>query len=87
MNRKTITRKFTHLISFVKDRPGHDKRYAIDFKKIKNDLGWYPFETFESGIKKTVLWYLKNHKFYSNELSKIIYKQERLGLKKHYIDN
>jgi dTDP-glucose 4,6-dehydratase len=47
-------------ISFVKDRPGHDRRYAIDASKIKRELGWKPKETFDSGIKKTVQWYLDN---------------------------
>ncbi len=47
-------------ITFVKDRPGHDMRYAIDANKIKNELGWQPQETFESGIEKTILWYLDN---------------------------
>jgi len=47
-------------ISFVKDRPGHDRRYAIDARKIERELGWKPAETFESGIRKTVLWYLDN---------------------------
>jgi len=51
---------FNELISFVKDRPGHDARYAIDASKINNDLGWTPNETFESGIRKTVKWYLEN---------------------------
>ncbi len=54
------------LIEFVSDRPGHDKRYAIDSQKIKNDLGWQPIETFESGIKKTVKWYLENTSWVSN---------------------
>jgi dTDP-glucose 4,6-dehydratase len=48
------------LISFVKDRPGHDRRYAIDAGKIERELGWTPGETFESGIRKTVAWYLAN---------------------------
>jgi len=48
------------LITFVKDRPGHDRRYAIDPKKIEKELGWKPQETFESGIRKTVAWYLDN---------------------------
>jgi dTDP-glucose 4,6-dehydratase len=48
------------LISFVKDRPGHDFRYAIDASKIENELGWSPQETFESGIRKTVQWYIDN---------------------------
>ena len=48
------------LITFVKDRPGHDRRYAMDARKIERDLGWRPRETFESGIRKTVRWYLEN---------------------------
>lgn len=48
------------LITFVKDRPGHDRRYAIDCKKIKNELGWSPEETLESGLRNTVEWYLEN---------------------------
>jgi dTDP-glucose 4,6-dehydratase len=48
------------LITFVKDRPGHDQRYAIDAAKIEGELGWTPSETFESGIRKTVAWYLAN---------------------------
>ena len=46
------------LLTFVKDRPGHDQRYAIDARKIERELGWTPSETFESGIRKTVAWYL-----------------------------
>ncbi len=48
------------LIAFVKDRPGHDRRYAMDARKIERELGWRPKETFESGIRKTVRWYLEN---------------------------
>jgi len=48
------------LITFVKDRPGHDRRYAIDFSKLRNELGWNPIESFETGIKKTIQWYLDN---------------------------
>ena len=53
------------LVSYVKDRPGHDMRYSVDASKIKRDLGWSPLETFESGIKKTVKWYLDNKKWVS----------------------
>ena len=47
-------------ISYVKDRPGHDRRYAIDARKLEKELGWKPAETFETGIRKTVAWYLDN---------------------------
>ena len=53
-------------ITFVKDRPGHDRRYAIDAIKISNELGWKPEETFESGIRKTVKWYLDNQEWLDN---------------------
>jgi dTDP-glucose 4,6-dehydratase len=49
-----------NLITFVKDRPGHDRRYAMDASKIERELGWRPQETFETGIRKTVSWYLDN---------------------------
>ncbi len=51
---------YKKLITFVEDRPGHDKRYAIDNTKIQNELNWKPKETFETGIRKTILWYLEN---------------------------
>ena len=47
-------------ITYVKDRPGHDRRYAIDASKVERELGWRPAETFETGIRKTVQWYLDN---------------------------
>ena len=53
------------LIKFVEDRPGHDLRYAIDSSKIKKELGWFPQETFETGLKKTVDWYLGNFNFFN----------------------
>lgn len=53
-------RSYAERIEFVKDRPGHDRRYAIDASKIRRDLGWEPAETFESGIDKTIAWYLVN---------------------------
>jgi dTDP-glucose 4,6-dehydratase len=52
--------RHSSLISFVKDRPGHDRRYAMDFSKIALQLGWAPSETFDSGLRKTVAWYLDN---------------------------
>jgi dTDP-glucose 4,6-dehydratase len=53
-------KRYAEQITYVKDRPGHDRRYAIDARKIERDLGWKPQETFETGIRKTVLWYLSN---------------------------
>lgn len=69
---------YSDLISFVKDRPGHDIRYAIDASKIERELGWKPEETFESGIRKTVLWYLNNKEWWSRVLDGS-YSRERLG--------
>lgn len=66
-------------IEFVEDRPGHDRRYAIDASKIKVDLGWAPLENFESGIRKTIHWYLKNSVWCKNVLDGS-YKRERLGI-------
>lgn len=51
---------YSSLITYVKDRPGHDRRYAIDASKIQRELGWKPAETSETGIRKTVQWYLDN---------------------------
>lgn len=62
----SILGKGEELITYVKDRPGHDMRYAIDPTKIKNELGWYPETTFEEGIKKTVEWYLENKPWWEN---------------------
>jgi dTDP-glucose 4,6-dehydratase len=53
-------RSYAELIAFVRDRPGHDRRYAVDPAKIGRELGWRPQETFESGLRKTVRWYLDN---------------------------
>ena len=65
-------------INFVKDRPGHDTRYAIDATKIYNNLGWRPQETFETGLKKTVKWYLENTDWWESVLSGE-YKLKRQG--------
>jgi dTDP-glucose 4,6-dehydratase len=67
------------LITFVEDRPGHDRRYAIDAGKIERELGWTPKETFESGMEKTVRWYLQNREWCEGVLSGV-YRGERLGL-------
>ena len=56
-------------IAFVKDRPGHDRRYAIDATKLDRELGWKPTETFETGIRKTVQWYLDNQEWVEDVLS------------------
>lgn len=70
--------KYQDLITYVTDRPGHDVRYAIDATKIANELGWKPQETFESGIRKTVEWYLNNQEWWSRVLDGS-YSRERLG--------
>lgn len=62
------------LITFVKDRPGHDRRYAMDARKIERELGWKPKETFESGIRKTVRWYLENDEWV-NDVTSGSYRQ------------
>jgi len=66
------------LITYVKDRPGHDRRYAIDASKIQQELQWVPEESFETGIKKTVEWYLANRKWWQRVLDGS-YKMTRLG--------
>ena len=70
--------KYSDLIKYVTDRPGHDIRYAIDASKITNELGWKPEETFESGIRKTVEWYLSNSKW-CKRVQDGSYSRERLG--------
>ena len=72
-------KSFSERIVFVDDRPGHDYRYAIDSSKIKENLGWEPLETFETGIEKTISWYIDN-KTWWGKIHENIYKQERLGL-------
>jgi dTDP-glucose 4,6-dehydratase len=57
---KPAHRPYESLVTFVKDRPGHDRRYAMDIAKIERELGWRPRETFASGLRKTVRWYLDN---------------------------
>jgi dTDP-glucose 4,6-dehydratase len=68
-----------NLITYVTDRPGHDLRYAIDSSKIERDLGWRPEETFESGLRKTVEWYLANRHWWERVRTGV-YRGERLGV-------
>ncbi len=72
---------YEELITFVRDRPGHDYRYAIDFSKVRKNIGWEPKETFETGINKTIKWYL-NHEKWWRQIQSETYNQTRLGLKK-----
>ncbi len=71
---------YSTLITYVKDRPGHDRRYAIDASKIANELGWQPEETFETGLRKTVEWYLNNEQWWQRVLNGD-YQLARLGNK------
>ncbi|MCZ7836501.1 dTDP-glucose 4,6-dehydratase [Atlantibacter hermannii] len=75
--------QYRDLITWVADRPGHDLRYAIDASKIERELGWRPQESFESGIRKTVLWYLQNRCWWQQVLDGS-YQGERLGLQSNY---
>lgn len=70
---------YIDLITYVQDRPGHDNRYAIDASKIQRDLGWVPEETFETGIEKTVQWYLDNNEWCQHVMDGS-YRGERLGV-------
>lgn len=72
--------RYEDLIAYVADRPGHDMRYAIDASKIERELGWHPQETFESGMRKTVAWYLNNETWW-RRVQDGSYAGERLGLK------
>jgi len=66
---KSDAKSYTNQITFVKDRPGHDRRYAIDASKLERDLGWRPQETFETGLRKTVLWYLEHETWMNHVVS------------------
>ena len=70
---------YRDLITFVDDRPGHDKRYAVDSTKLQNTLKWQPRESFQSGIKKTIEWYLNNDSYFAKISKKLFVK--RLGNK------
>jgi dTDP-glucose 4,6-dehydratase len=80
INPRTDGQSYKQQITFVKDRPGHDLRYAIDASKINKELGWQPQETFESGIQKTVEWYLNNLEW-CRHVQDGSYQRERLGVK------
>ena len=71
-------KSYSELITFVEDRPEHDFRYAINAEKIQKELGWFPIESFYTGIKKTVEWYLENETWWRN-IQDQKYNQERLG--------
>ena len=77
--RKAGLASYRDLITYVKDRPGHDRRYAIDASKIKRELGWSPSESFDSGLRKTVDWYLSHRDWWQRVLSGA-YRLERIGL-------
>jgi len=70
----------SNLIAFVKDRPGHDLRYAIDFSKLEKELGWAPGESFETGIKKTIKWYISNQKW----VNRVKSGEYKSWMKQHY---
>ena len=72
-------RSYRELITYVKDRPGHDYRYSIDSTRIKNELNWEPKESFDTGLIKTIKWYLKNDLWWK-KIQNHVYKQERLGV-------
>lgn len=78
ISRSTEIKSYAELITFVPDRPGHDQRYAIDSTKIERELGWRPVETFESGLRKTVEWYLENSQWWTRVLNGD-YQLSRLG--------
>ena len=75
-NNKNMSFDYKSLITFVKDRPGHDKRYALDSKKIYDEFGWEPELTFNEGIKKTILWYINNQDSYKEKVTNL----ERQGI-------
>lgn len=79
MRPKADGQSYRQLITFVQDRPGHDQRYAIDASKIEAELGWRPQETFETGLRNTVRWYLDNAQWWLSSIDQN-YQRQRLGL-------
>ena len=78
-NKPRGVKKYKDLIKYVKDRPGHDIRYAVSSKKIKDQLKWKPKENFSSGLRKTIEWYLNNLNW-CKQIQKNNYNRERLGI-------
>ena len=78
--KKPLDFSYKELIKFVKDRPGHDKRYSIDASKISTELNWEPIYSFEEGISKTVNWYINNLDWCKQITNSSGYTGERLGL-------
>ncbi len=76
---RSAKRNYEELITYVKDRPGHDRRYAIDCRKIEKELGWKPIETFDTGLEKTIHWYLSNQAW-CEDIRTNRYRGERLGI-------
>ena len=74
------------LITYVKDRPGHDQRYAVDASKIRGELKWQPQENFETGLQRTVAWYLENTKWVER-VTTGGYRRQRLGLQEQIESN
>jgi len=72
-------KKYNELITFVKDRPGHDLRYAMNTEKIRSELGWRAVESFETGLEKTIEWYLNNN-IWTERILSGKYQLERLGV-------
>jgi dTDP-glucose 4,6-dehydratase len=73
-----VTKSADDLITYVKDRPGHDRRYAINPARIEHELGWHPLENFASGLRRTVQWYL-DHEEWVRAIEDGSYRGERLG--------
>ena len=73
-------KSYKEQITYINDRPGHDRRYAIDATKLERELGWKPQETFETGLRKTVEWFLENQDWVSHVVS----GEYQLWSKKHY---
>ena len=78
---KYCKKNFLHseLIEYVKDRPGHDRRYAINSNRIQKELGWMPKTSIEQGLEKTILWYIENQEWCEEVMKRSNYRGARLG--------